>query len=234
MLNDLNAQNPGPMFAAFAAANPGPFSAIGKVVAVGAVTKNKRAGGTYQVQIATLDTGVEVDFGFKPPVAAVGADVSWIVKKEYGSYKFVNEDPTAGSLSPAFPARAPSLTGSPPPTYTATGATSTGPFPARAGFGGAKPFPLPRDHGDTAIIRQNSLTNAVATIANVLRAPSEDAAALGVIPAEYKRLRAMTPDQLSDEIIKIAYKYASFSSGHIDAMLVEGIAAAAGASKPAA
>jgi hypothetical protein len=62
-----------------------------------------------------------------------------------------------------------------------------------------KVFPLPTTHGDTAIIRQNALTNAVATVADfVATQPTE---------------KWPTLDTWTDMVIKTAYKYAEFSSG---------------------
>lgn len=68
-----------------------------------------------------------------------------------------------------------------------------------SGWGAAKPFPLPNTHGDTAIIRQNALTNAVATVADfVATQPTEKWPDL---------------DTWTDMVITTAYKYAEFSSG---------------------
>lgn len=83
----------------------------------------------------------------------------------------------------------------------------------------AKPFPVPALHGDMAIIRQNSLTNAVATVADfVATRPSE----------EWPDI-----DKWTDMVIDVAYKYAKFSSGHREAEVVEkakGLSALAAAS----
>jgi hypothetical protein len=65
--------------------------------------------------------------------------------------------------------------------------------------GAAKVFPLPKTHGDTAIIRQNALTNAVATVADFIATqPTEKWPDL---------------DSWTDMVITTAYKYAEFSSG---------------------
>jgi hypothetical protein len=62
-----------------------------------------------------------------------------------------------------------------------------------------KVFPLPKTHGDTAIIRQNALTNAVATVADFIATqPTEKWPDL---------------DTWTDMVITTAYKYAEFSSG---------------------
>lgn len=62
-----------------------------------------------------------------------------------------------------------------------------------------KVFPLPPTHGDTAIIRQNALTNAVATVADFIATqPTEKWPDL---------------DKWTDMVIDTAYKFAEFSSG---------------------
>jgi hypothetical protein len=77
--------------------------------------------------------------------------------------------------------------------------TTSGDTTPRYESRGAKVFPLPPTHGDTAIIRQNALTNAVATVADyVATQPTEKWPDL---------------DTWSDMVINVAYKYAEFSSG---------------------
>ena len=71
-----------------------------------------------------------------------------------------------------------------------------------------KPFPLPKTHGDTAIIRQNALTNANATVAALVHS--------GAIQD------GLDPDDMTDLVIEIAYKYADFSSGQREAKIVAG------------
>lgn len=183
----------------------GPYSAIGAITNVEARTKPKKAGGTFTVNVATLDTGIEVDFGFKPVEGKVGMSVSWKTMKEYGSYKFAGTDPAAGSYPPALPPRIPV------PSFTATSPGAPSAPRAPAGMYSTKPFPLPREHGDTAIIRQNALTNAVATVGH----------SIGIVDSAGM---PTSLDALSDMIIKLAYKYANFSSGNLDAILAEDLA----------
>lgn len=80
--------------------------------------------------------------------------------------------------------------------------------PKSAPYGsGAKVFPLPKTHGDTAIIRQNSLTNAVATVADFIATqPTEKWPDL---------------DTWTDMVITTAYKYADFSSGQREVQAVQ-------------
>lgn len=87
---------------------------------------------------------------------------------------------------------------------TVNEATAASTPPARGGFQGGssgynKVFPVPNTHGDTAIIRQNALTNSVATVADFIATqPTE----------KWPNLETWT-----DMVITTAYKYAEFSSG---------------------
>ena len=67
-----------------------------------------------------------------------------------------------------------------------------------------RPWPVPEDHGDNSIIRQNSLKHAVAVIVGSPVAQS------GSVSAEV----------MAEEAIKIAYKFTEFSSGRLDAVRV--------------
>jgi hypothetical protein len=73
-------------------------------------------------------------------------------------------------------------------------------YPSKQGTYGnkGKPFPLPRNHGDTAIIRQNALTNAREMVMAMYAA----------VPAPEADMSALV-----DNIIEVAYTFAEFSSG---------------------
>jgi hypothetical protein len=60
-----------------------------------------------------------------------------------------------------------------------------------------KTFPVPTTHGDMAIIRQNALTNAVNYYNANVGMPS-----------------GLAAEEAIESIIKMAYKFAEFSSGH--------------------
>lgn len=193
-----------------------PNGAVGVITRIDAVVKAKKAGGTFTVNIATLDTGVEVDFGFKPVVGRIGDSVSWVTQKQYGTQKFIAVDPSAGSLPAAYPPRVSALAPSAPSTIPAypSAAPAAGPSAYKPGY--AKPFPLPREHGDTAIIRQNALTNAVKTITDAMSYTTKN--------GEARIAEFDTIEELEQRIIQTAYKFASFSSGQLDAMLASDIA----------
>jgi hypothetical protein len=176
----------------------GPYVASGKIVKVEPVVKPKKSGGTYTVNIATLDTGVEVDFGFKPCPYSAGDLVAFEVMKEYGSYKYKSDTPPASGLPVATP------------KVVRIGGGSTSGGAAVAVVTAA--FPIPRESRETAIIRQNALTNAAKIAA--------DCCANG-IPVTTD-LSSM--DDYADAVIKLAYKLTAFSSGNLDHMLQEKVA----------
>lgn len=136
------------------------------------------------------------------------------------AYDIVAEDGTKYGFAFANPARSGISVGSvvscsgetdrygiklDPKTVTVGGVLSepaSAPTPAakQTSYGSAqKVFPLPKTHGDTAIIRQNSLTNAVATVADFIATQPTD---------KWPDL-----DTWTDMVITVAYKYADFSSG---------------------
>lgn len=169
----------------------GPYSAVGTITAIAPITKPKKTGGTYTVNIVTLDSGVEVDFGFKAPPFAVGDSVFLEVMKEYGAYKFKNQHTADPGFPKAFPARGAGSVGG---IKDASGVSDS----VRHGRG---TFPIPREDYQTSIIRQNALTNAVKLM-------GDTAAQVGYVDGDL--------DRLSNEAIRIAYKFASFSAGHYD------------------
>lgn len=189
-----------------------PVSAIGVIVDIRDETKPKKAGGTFTVHLCTLNTGVVVDFGFKPVAGRVGDNVEWAVVKKYGKYEFMG--PAYPGLAPATPLAARAAPYSPP----TPGAPAGSPAPSAPSYSG-KPFPLPRSHGDTAILRQNALTNSVKI--------HGDARANSGVPDD--EMEAYT-----NSIIRTAYKLASFSSGALDSEIAEEVAERASGKKRAA
>jgi hypothetical protein len=158
-----------------------------EVGAINERTVNTRYGAKKAFDLIATD-GTKYGFAFQNPARSgisVGSKVT--AQGEVGSYGI--------SLDPK--------------TVTVGGevnATPTSPVPAAPAARSynsagreAKVFPLPPTHGDTAIIRQNALTNAVATVADfVATQPTEKWPDL---------------DTWTDMVIKTAYKYAEFSSG---------------------
>jgi len=70
-----------------------------------------------------------------------------------------------------------------------------------------RPFPVPKTSGELAIIRQNALTNAVTMFCN---------GALEFVP---NKDDMKSVDELIEEVIKMAYAFADFSSGQREVKL---------------
>lgn len=88
---------------------------------------------------------------------------------------------------------------------SATGASPSGvKKPPFEGGGRNTKFPVPETHGDYSIIRQNALTNAVSYF-NANKG-------------------AITFEAGIDEVIKVAYKFAEFTSGHREKRIVKELA----------
>lgn len=125
-------------------------------------------------------------YGFKKPAFAIGDEVDFqYTENTYGknvdhaSVQMI----TKGTAAPAAAAAAP-----------------------RSGGGyAAKVFPVPALHGDRAIIRQNSVTNATKIVTDFGLESFGDA------------------EQIAVEIIRIARVLESYSCGDIDAEMAESI-----------
>jgi len=149
-------------------------------------TVNTKYGPKPTFEIVATD-GTRYRTGFKRPGGvSAGSTVSAIVNPgKYG----LELDIATMSVS-AGGAGAPA--GEPAKELVPTPATTRG-------GGSARPFPVPKMHGDQAIIRQNSLGHAVATVADfVATQPTEKWPDL---------------DTWVETVIKVAYKYSEFSSG---------------------
>jgi len=86
------------------------------------------------------------------------------------------------------------------PPVTATTA------PARSGFTpAAKVFPIPPLHGDRAIVRQNSVTNATKLVSDVLSKSKGD----------------VDINDAAQLIIKIAREFEAYSCGDLDMAVAE-------------
>lgn len=153
----------------------------GVVVDVGSKTVNTRFGAklTYDIK---LDDGNYYKFGFKKPPVNVGDTVSF----SYAAGKYGNE----ADINSVKITGASTGTAAHPSIAAATSVTS--------GRGGYRPFPIPPDHGDRSIVRQNALTNARELVCNYY--PIEDATKEQLVEA-------------ADIIIELAYKFEAYTSG---------------------
>jgi hypothetical protein len=126
--------------------------------------------------------GERYGYGFKKPTFSIGDEVDFqFTESTYG--KQVDEK-SVRMLNKG--------TGTPPPS-TATTA------PSKPSYGSPKPFPIPALHGDRAIVRQNSISNATKLVTeSVTRTDSADW------------------ESMAEIIINIARKFEAYSCGDLD------------------
>jgi hypothetical protein len=134
--------------------------------------------------------GERFSYGFKKPAFKIGDEIDFqFSENTYGK----TVDMTSVQLISKG-------TGSPtPPPATATTA------PAKAYGAPAKVFPIPPLHGDRAIVRQNSITNATKAVCDYF--DSND----GI----------NTVDEYADLIIQVARKFEAYSCGDLDMQAAE-------------
>jgi hypothetical protein len=129
--------------------------------------------------------GERYSYGFKKPTFVIGDEIDFqFTENTYGK----NVDLTSVRLLNKG-------TGTPPPSTAVTGATA----PSKPSYGAPKVFPIPALHGDRAIVRQNSITNAVKLITDSVHSTDE---------ADW--------EQLADIAISIARKFEAYSCGDLD------------------
>lgn len=182
-------------------------NAIGKVAFADVRNFVSKAGKALTKTIIRLDTGIEFElpvFGDKRASYPVGTAVSYGIAKSYGRWD------VAGPSVPGLPDAGGS--GGVP-----TAAAPSGARPAASSGGASRgSFPIKGDDYQTSIIRQNSLTNAVNLVNGILGDLTHEP-----ITFEEATRRA---DAASDLAIRVAYKFASFSSGHLDIRAAQDIA----------
>ena len=129
--------------------------------------------------------GERFGYGFKKPTFSIGDEVDFqFTENTYGK----NVDLTSVRLLvKASSAATPS---------TSTIASTA---PSKPSYGAPKVFPIPALHGDRAIVRQNSVTNAVKLITDSVHSTDE---------ADW--------DELADIAICIARKFEAYSCGDLD------------------
>ena len=134
--------------------------------------------------------GERFSYGFKKPAFKIGDEIDFqFSENTYGK----TVDMTSVQLISKG-------TGSPtPPPATATTA------PPKAYGAPAKVFPIPPLHGDRAIVRQNSITNATKAVCDYF--DSND----GI----------NTVDEYAELIIQVARKFEAYSCGDLDMQAAE-------------
>jgi hypothetical protein len=135
--------------------------------------------------------GERFSYGFKKPAFAIGDEVDFqYTENTYGK----NVDMTSVQMIKK---------GTGAPTPSASSAS-----PAKAPYSPpAKVFPIPLLHGDRAIVRQNSITNATKAVYDCVGSNELDL------------------EEYAETIIKIARKFEAYSCGDLDAQLAEKMAA---------
>lgn len=171
----------------------------GTVQALGQRNFTSKAGKNLTVHSVQVD-GTWIEVGFKQPYN-VGSIITADVEYAYKRYQI-----TPNPANPALP----QVPGSGGAAAGAPAAVSSAPSTTSQASSGPSSFPIPMTAGrETAIIRQNALTNAVAVV-NALSGETDFSMSEG------GELKARI-----DSIIATAYKFAAFSSGNLDAEVID-------------
>jgi len=135
--------------------------------------------------------GERFSYGFKKPTFAIGDEIDFqYTENTYGK----NVDLTSVQMIKKG-------TGAPPPTTSTSAKTPYSPP--------TKVFPIPPLHGDRAIVRQNSVTNATKAVADILG------------KTEYSG----TIEDYASEIVRVARMFEAYSCGDLDAQAAEAMVA---------
>jgi hypothetical protein len=134
--------------------------------------------------------GERFSYGFKKPAFAIGDEVDFqYTENTYGK----NVDMTSVQMIKKG-------TGAPTPSTSSAS-------PAKAPYSPpAKVFPIPLLHGDRAIVRQNSITNATKAVSDYI---GKDTSTAGNM------------EDYADFIIAMARKFEAYSCGDLDAQAAE-------------
>jgi hypothetical protein len=137
-----------------------------------------------------IANGERFSYGFKKPTFAIGDEIDFqFTENTYGknvdltSVQMIKKGTGAPVTASASPAKAPY---SPP----------------------SKVFPIPLLHGDRAIVRQNSITNATKAVADFCTSDDFDSI-----------------DEYAQCIINVARKFEAYSCGDLDAQAAEAMVA---------
>lgn len=143
-----------------------------------------------------IANGERFSYGFKKPTFAIGDEVDFqYTENTYGK----NVDMTSVQMLKKG-------TGAPAPIGTVAG-------PVKAPYSPpSKVFPIPLLHGDRAIVRQNSVTNATRAVHEYIANHVEDYTG--------------TLEDYASEILRVARMFEAYSCGDLDAQAAEMMAAA--------
>jgi len=146
-----------------------------------------------------LDDGNVYKNGFKNPPVVPGDTVT--ITYEVGKYGNDIKSLSKGSVGASSPA----------PTEVSGPVNKVTSYPIK----NSKPFPVPFDSGERAIIRQNSLTNARELVCTMLQKKS--------VGEDWLLKDDKQWDNSVDLILRIAYKFEEYSSGDREAKAVDAI-----------
>ncbi len=134
--------------------------------------------------------GVKHSFGFTKPPFAIGADIDCMV----------NSDKYGPKIEPASVVVKAHGTPGTTPSPSAPPSPVSGPSSGTGRYSGppAKVFPIPLLHGDRAIVRQNSVTNAVK------------------LAADGGYLAGLRPSEAASTVIDIARMFEAYSCGDLE------------------
>lgn len=174
----------------------------GTITRLDSQNRKSKAGKAFTIHTVDVN-GSTIEVGFKQPFS-VGDRFASNVEYAYKTYRqAAGADNTLGPIpnAVASPSRAPAAAG--------------------GGSTRSSAFPIPTSDGvQTAIMRQNALTNAVSLISN---AGGYAGSGLGETVTN-EDLKAVIKWR-AELAIDIAYKFAAFSSGNLDAELFTASAA---------
>jgi hypothetical protein len=137
--------------------------------------------------------GERFSYGFKKPAFKIGDEIDFqFTENTYGK----NVDLASVQLIAKG-------TGAPAPSASPSTA------PAKAYGAPAKVFPIPALHGDRAIVRQNSITNATKAVCDYFDSNDD----------------ITSVDEYADLIIQVARKFEAYSCGDLDMQAAEAMVA---------
>jgi hypothetical protein len=155
----------------------------GKITNITNKTIPKKNGqGTFTIKYVTVDTFTDGDINAGFEKVNVGDQINWQVEINFGEWQKLKPGQGGGGSAPA-----------------ATGSGGGGAAPRSAG----RVYPIPLDHGDNAIVNQNSLAHATKV---VLANP------------------AASDKENTDRILLVSFRLANYATGRTTTDEVQAIA----------
>lgn len=199
------------------------YQATGIVTKLTTRAAVSKAGKPYTKHGVELDSGQEFELdGFKQ-IYRVGDRVSNVLVREKFRQMTATGVPNEGLGLPPLPVKgAPGIAGTTP---------TSAPTPSPVVRGGSSSswsprgvFPIDPEDGQMSIIRQNALTNAVAVVVPLVREVLSENISIADVAGDREALLDEALSSVPDLILKVAYKFQSFSSGQYDKIAAEEVA----------